>query len=635
MKKSSKRRASAFLGRLDAHPLVCDGAMGTMLYAKGAPLEACFDVLNLNEPDLVQEVHRDYILAGADIIETNTFGGNRFKLAVHGLEGKVRDINLRAVKLARDVRESTGRDVLVGGSIGPLGKYLQPVGTIDPEEARAAFREQGEALLEGGVDLIILETFSDLREITEAVLAVRATCDLPILAQMTFNEELVTFAGHTPEEVVEGLAGLGVDAIGANCSVGPSVLYDVLQAMVRCNPALPMAIQPNAGLPTRVGERLMYLSSPVYMAEYAEKMLQAGARIVGGCCGTTPGHIEAMREVVDAYDPTRVEERVHVEMRTPEPTAPETASTAEPTPLARALGRRFWVTVEFDPPRGHNVEKVIAGAKMLKARGTDSADINDGSLGRIRMGALPTALLVRNATDLDVILHFTCRDRNLMGIQADLLGAHALGIRNILSMTGDPPRQGDYINMTAVFDIDAVGLVKLVSDFNRGVDVTGKSIGEPTNFTMGIALTPEAENLDREVERFHKKVEAGAQWAQTQPIYDLAALDRFFEKAGPSPIPVIAGILPLQSHRHTEFLHNEVPGIEVPDEVRARMKDAGDRGRNVGTEMAQEILIEVRKRCAGAYLMPSFGRYEVIAEVLSVLEGDDRRLAPPAPKAAS
>jgi methionine synthase I (cobalamin-dependent)/5,10-methylenetetrahydrofolate reductase len=613
--------AAPFVARLAERPLLCDGAMGTMLYARGVPLDACFDVLNVNDPKIVQGIHAEYLAAGADCIETNTFGANRFKLGVHGLAARVREINLRGVKLARDVRESAGRDVLVLGSIGPLGKYLAPLGSVEPDEARAAFREQAEGLLEGGVDAFIVETFSDLNEMRLAVEAIRAITDLPIVTQVAFTDDGVTFLGRTAAEVVRALRELPIQAVGANCSVGSSVLYDILEQMLPEAGRLPVVIQPNAGLPSRVGERLIYLSSPGYMADYAARMITAGARMVGGCCGTTPQHIRAMREALDRHAPPRGAARVEAPKRVrPEIVeAPGVTTRAAPTPLQRKLeAGEFLVTVELDPPRGHNIEKLVQGAKLLKERGVEIVDINDGSLGRVRMSVLPTAILVREAAGLDINMHFTCRDRNLMGIQADLLGAHAMDIRNILAMTGDPPRSGDYVNATAVFDVDAIGLIRILAGMNEGLDATGNSIGEPTAFCVGVALNPAAEEPAREMERFLAKAEAGARWAQTQPVYDLEVLERFFARTRP-PIPVVVGILPLHSSRHAEFLHNEVPGITVPDEMRRRMREAGERALRVGIETAQALVRDVRGRYAGAYLMPSFGRFEVVAEVLEAL----------------
>lgn len=609
-----------FLDRLAEGPLLCDGAMGTMLYARGVPLDACFDVLNENNPKLVRAIHAEYVAAGADLIETNTFGANRFKLAVHGLAGRVREINRRGAQLAREVSESMERDVLVLGSVGPLGKYLTPLGALTEEEARFAFREQAEGLLEGGVDAFIVETFSDLREIRLALEAIRAVGNLPIIAQMAFTEEGVTFMGRTPAEVVRTLRQLPVQVIGANCSVGSSILFDILEQMLPEADRHPLSIQPNAGLPSRVGERLMYLSSPAYMAEYAARMLEAGAKIVGGCCGTTPEHIRAMRRVVERHTPSAVKVRRLSVMPAQREEAPVLRPPDAPTLLARKLqAGEFVVTVELDPPRGYNIEKLVQGAKLLKERGVGIVDINDGSLGRIRMSVLPTAVLVRDATGLDIIMHFTCRDRNLMGIQADLLGAHAMGIRNILAIKGDPPRAGDYVNTTAIFDVNAIGLIRIVEGMNRGLDATGSPIGDPTSFYAGAGLNPSAVDPDKELARLIQKVEAGARWAQTQPIYDLEALERFLARLGRPPIPILVGILPLHSYRHAEFLHNEVPGVSIPEEVRARMKAAGEKSLRVGIAMAQELLLEVRRRYAGVYLIPSFGRFEVAAEVLDCL----------------
>jgi methionine synthase I (cobalamin-dependent)/5,10-methylenetetrahydrofolate reductase len=612
----------AFSRRFGQGPLLCDGAMGTVLYARGVSPDSCFDVLNLNAPALVQSVHADYVAAGADCLETNTFGANRFKLAVHNLDGRVREINRAGVRLARDVRESTGRDVFVLGSIGPSGKYLAPLGTLSPADAREAFREQAEALVEGGVDGFVVETFSDLTEIGLAVEAIRAVTDLPIVAQMAFTDEGVTFTGHSPEEVARHLRALGVEAFGANCSVGSSVLYDVLERMVHEAAGVPLSIQPNAGLPSRIGERLIYLSSPAYMAEYAGRMVEAGARLVGGCCGTTPAHVAAMREVLDRRAPAAPRPPVRRSAPRPAPAVEQLGlATARPaTALQRKLDAgEFVVTVELDPPRGHTVDKLVQGAKLLKERGVEIVDINDGSLGRVRMSVLATALLVRDGTGLDINMHFTCRDRNLMGIQADLLGAHALDIRNILAMTGDPPRAGDYTNATAVFDVDGVGLIEVLRRMNEGLDATGNSIGEATAFCIGAALNPAAEDPDREIERFHRKVQAGARWVQTQPVYDLEQLDRFLARAGGSPVPVLVGLLPLHSFRHAEFLHNEVPGITVPEAVRRRLREAGERALRAGIELAQDLVHQVRRRYGGAYLMPSFGRFEVVAEVLDAI----------------
>ncbi len=611
----------AFTRRLGQGPLLCDGGMGSFLYARGVALDPCFDVLNVTQPRLVQSVHTEYMAVGADAVETNTFGANRFKLAAFGLDAEVRRINTQGARVARDARESSGRDAFVLGSIGPLGRYLVPLGTVTPDEARAAFREQAEALAEGGVDALIVETFADLTEIALAIEAIRSVADLPIVAQMSFTEECLTFTGRTAADVARTLRDLGVQAMGANCSVGSSILHEVLEHMLPEAGATPLTVQPNAGLPTQIGQRLIYISSPAYMAEYAGRMLDAGATIVGGCCGTTPAHIAAMREVIDRRlaTPRRVARPPRVAVREARVVA-DTAAPAEPTPLQRKLeAGEFVVTVELDPPRGHGVDKLVQGAKLLKERGVEIVDINDGSLGRVRMAVLPSALLIREATGLDVSMHFTCRDRNLMSIQAELLAAQALDIRNILAMTGDPPRTGDYVNTTAVFDVDAVGLLEVIRRLNEGLDATGTSIGSSTSFCAGAVLNPDPAEVGREVERVHRKIEAGARWLQTQPVYDLDQLERFLARCGTLSVPLVVGVLPLHSFRHAEFLHNEVPGITIPDAIRTRLRLAGDGALRVGIEMGQELVLGIRARYPGVYLMPSFGRFEVVAEVLEAL----------------
>jgi methionine synthase / methylenetetrahydrofolate reductase (NADH) len=609
-----------FNERLKNSILIADGAMGSLLH-ESVGAQRCFDELNHTEPEAVFRVHQAYIEAGAQIIETNTFGANRFKLAAFGLDAEVRRINTQGARVARDARESSGRDVFVLGSIGPLGRYLVPVGTVTPDEARAAFREQAEALVEGGVDALIAETFADLTEITLAIEAIRSVADLPIVAQLSFTEECLTFTGRTAAEVARTLRELGVQAMGANCSVGSSILYEVLEQMLPEAGAIPLAIQPNAGLPAQIGQRLIYISSPAYMAEYAGRMLEVGATIVGGCCGTTPSHIAAMREVVDRRlaTPRRTARPPRVAPRESRSVA-DAAAPRESTPLQRKLeAREFVVTVELDPPRGHAVDKLVQGAKLLKERGVEIVDINDGSLGRVRMAVLPTALLIREATGLDVSMHFTCRDRNLMSIQAELLAAQALDIRNILAMTGDPPRTGDYVNTTAVFDVDAVGLLEVIRRLNEGLDATGTSIGSSTAFCAGAVLNPAPTEVGREIERVHRKIEAGARWLQTQPVYDLEQFERFVAQCGTLPVPLVVGVLPLHSFRHAEFLHNEVPGITIPDRIRTRLREAGDGALRVGIEMGQELVLGIRARFPGVYLMPSFGRFEVVAEVLDAL----------------
>ncbi|HYI14704.1 MAG TPA: bifunctional homocysteine S-methyltransferase/methylenetetrahydrofolate reductase [Thermomicrobiales bacterium] len=616
--------AHPFLERIRSGPMLCDGAMGTMLHTNGVPLDACFDELNLTRRDEILAIHRDYIAAGADIIETNTFGANQFRLAEHRLEGRVRDINFRGAKLASEAREISGVPVLIAGSIGPTGRAQMPFGLIDPDGVRAAFREQIEALLEGGVDLLLFETISALDEMREAVRAAREVSDLPIVASMTFSDDGRTFAGHSPQEVVNVLQGLEVDVIGVNCSVGPRPVLDVLAEMREYTAGVQLSGQPNAGWPMQVGDRVIYPSSPDYFANYVTEALDLGVRLVGGCCGTTPAHIKSMRAALDAWAGSSSA----VVVSAPPQRKIELLPPEEPTQLARKIGRDFVVSVELDPPRGLNPEKMLAGARLLKEAGVDAVNVADSPMARVRMSALALCFLVQTEVGVETILHFTTRDRNLMGLQSDLLGAHALGVRNILALTGDPPSLGDYPNATAVYDIDSTGLAKVLHSMNEGTDAMGSPIGMQASFTIAVAVDPTRDDLPQEADRLRRKIGGGADLVMTQPVYEMATWRDFLaiyqERHGPLTVPVMLGILPLQSHRHTEFLYNEVPGIRPTDVIRERMRVAGNQGRKVGVEIAQELLLEARDEVHGVYIMPSFHRYETAAEVLNVLH--DRRL---------
>ena len=611
---------SPFLARLAKAPLLADGAMGTLLFERGIPFERCFDELNLTDPLLVETIHREYLAAGAELIETNTFGASPTRLESHGLGAKARVIARQGVKVARNAREIAGTTAFVGGSMGPLGRHLEPFGTITVAEAERAFREQAEGLLEGGLDVFMLETFQDLTEILAAIRAVRGlTTSVPIVAQMTFGTDGKTRYGHTAPLIARALRLAGADVIGVNCGVGPQPALEVLQQLVAAAEGTPVSIMPNAGLPQFVDGRYVYMSSPDYFADFAARAVEAGARLVGGCCGTTPAHIRAMRERLASHLPaehlpTGAEVRV-LEPAQGEDAAPE--STEEPS-LLRKLRAKFTVSVEIDPPRGINTQKVLAGAKLMAERGVDCINIADSPMARIRMSAMSLAWQIRGLfPQVEVILHYTTRDRNLMGLQSDLLGAHAVGLRNILCLTGDPPSLGDYPNMTAVYDTNSVGLIGIVGKMNHGTDESGSAIGGSTNFAIGCAVNPTSDKLDWELDHFRKKLDAGAQFVMTQPVYELAAWERFLEKlGGPPKIPLLIGILPLQSFRHAEFLHNEVPGIQVPDWIRQRMHEAGNEGQKVGVELARDLLVQCRSSANGVYLMPSFGRYENCLDVL-------------------
>jgi homocysteine S-methyltransferase len=616
---------SPFLDRLAQGPLLADGAMGTLLFQKGVPFERCFDELNITHAALVEEIHREYLAAGAELVETNTFGANAVRLSAHALEDKARVLARQGAKVARNAREIAGTVAFVAGSMGPLGKALIPFGPVSPADAEAAFRSQAEGLLEGGVDVFILETFQDLNEILAALRAIKSvTAEVPVIAQMTFGQDGKTRYGHTPALVVRALKQAGADVVGLNCGMGPQATLELLEQFVAAAEGTPVSAMPNAGLPQFVEGRYVYLSSPEYFADFAARAIALGVRIIGGCCGTTPAHIRAMRERLASHLPAEALPS-GAEVRVLEPVAaPEAVSDSEEPSLLRLMRQRFTVSVEIDPPRGIQTQKVMAGARLMAERGVDCINVADSPMARIRMSAMAlTTLFRRELPTMELILHYTTRDRNLMALQSELLGAHALGLRNILCLTGDPPSLGDYPNMTAVYDTDSVGLIKIVRQLNEGTDQAGAAIGGRTGFAVGCGVNPTAEDLPKEMDRFRRKLDAGVQYVMTQPVYELDSWKRFLDAVGGMPkVPLLIGILPLQSFRHAEFLHNEVPGIQIPDWIRRRMHDAGNEGQKVGVELARALLAECRDLANGVYLMPSFGRYENCLEVLEgVLDG--------------
>ncbi len=618
---------SPFLTALEQRVLLADGAMGTLLHSRGIAHHACLEALVLDDPDVVRRVHEDYIAAGADIIETNTFGANRFRLARHGLESNVRDINFKAARLARDAREIHGYPVFVAGAIGPTGRMLATAGDVRPGEVRAAIREQAEALLEGGVDLLILETFPDIAELREAILAIKSACDLPVVAQLTFQRDGRTYAGEPPDEVANIASALGADVAGVNCSLGPQSALEVLDQMA-ANTAIRLSAMPNAGLPKFMDGRLVYPATPDYYAEYTKKLVLAGANIVGGCCGTTPEHTAAMREMLAGEWNTRgraaASERTTrssvITVAGPGSAGVEAADHVErPRTLREKLAAgEFVVSVELDPPRGLNPRKAIEGAAHLQALGADCINIGDSPMARVRMSAIALAVLIEQRVGIETIIHFTSRDRNLMAIQSDLLGAHALGIRNIIALTGDPPSGGDYARATGVWDVDSIGFIRILKMLNGGTDWAGNSIGKGTDFFVACAANPTADDVDLEIDRVKRKIEAGADVLMTQQIYSAEILRSFLERLGPIDIPMMIGIMPLQSHRHTEFIHNELAGVFVPEPVRERMRLAGENGVAEGIAQAGELLEACRPLVQGTYLVPSFGRYEVVGELVTL-----------------
>ncbi len=602
--------------RLAKAPIVCDGAMGTSLYGRGVMVSRCFDELNLSNPKLVQSVHQEYLSVGVDLLETNTFGANRVKLQPHGFGDSVVRVNETGARIAREVAEQNGHGALVAGSMGPLGRPVAPLGTISEERATGYFHEQAEGLLEGGVGLIILETFSDLREIKLAYQAVRSLAgDVAIVAQMTFGDDGNTPLGASPEKVVRELTELGADVVGANCSLGPQMMLAVLERMSAAT-STPLSIQPNAGLPEVVEGRVLYLCSPEYVAHFAKRFLEAGAFIVGGCCGMTPAHIGAMVGVARALGSARtvIEVSSRVEPLGEKEPVPREAKSR----LARSLGRKFVVSVEMDPPKGADPGVFLEKAQWLKEQEVDYINIGDGPRASARMSAVSFAILLEQKVGIETILHYQCRDRNLIGIQSDLLGAQSLGLRNILAVTGDPPKLGDYPHATAVFDVDSVGLVKILSRLNRGLDLAANPLGPPLAFHIGVGANPGARDLDTEIRKLERKVEAGAEYCLTQPVYEARYLEKFLESISGFRVPVLVGILPLVSYRNAEFLNNEVPGMSIPDGIRERLRKAPSKKevQLVGVDIAREALTAARELAEGAYLMPPFNRFELAARVI-------------------
>jgi len=597
----------------DGRVHVLDGAMGTMLYSRGVFVNVSYDELNLSQPELVQEVHHAYVQAGAEILETNTFGANPVKLSSYGLDDDTEAINRAAVEIAR--RAAQGR-ALVVGAIGPLGIRLEPWGPTAKEEAIGLFSRQARGLLEGGVDGFILETFSDINELEAALCALKPLTDLPVIAQMTVGQDGNTSYGTTVETIATQLTGWGADVVGLNCSVGPAAMLDAIERMAERTDR-PISAQPNAGLPRAVDDRRIYLASPEYMASYARRMIQAGARFVGGCCGTTPDHIRQIRAYVASLQPRIVSAEPSAEQGSPRGVQP--VPLGNRSGLGRKLASGEWIqTVEVSPPRGWNPADMVQACQSLRGAGIDAVAVLDSARAQSRMGVVPAALIIQRETGLETVFHYTCRDRNMLGMLSDLLGAAAGGLRNVLVVTGDPPALGPYPDATAVFDIDSIGLTNLLHRLNQGLDPGGNQIGEPTQYVVGVAVN-QGSDSQRELERFAWKVDAGADFAVTQPVFDLEHLERFLDRARPS-IPVIAGIWPLTSLRNAEFLANEVPGVHIPPSVLDRMRKAQEHGsaaaRAEGILIAAEMIRAVRPLARGVQVSTPLGRTDAALETL-------------------
>jgi len=611
--------ATDLLARIKRSPVLCDGAMGTLLYARGVFINRCYDELNLSQPDLIRAIHHDYLQAGAEIIETNTFGANAFRLARHSIADKVGDINRAGARLAREAAKSF--DVWVAGSVGPLGTRIEPLGKTSFEEARQAFREQIAALAESGVDLLMFETFGYLEELHQAMLAAKDVgAKLPLVVQVTIDEDGNCLDGSDPETFTPRLEEWGADVIGCNCSVGPVAMLDAIER-VRAATSLPLAAQPNAGIPRSVEGRNIYLCSPEYMASYARKFIAAGVRIVGGCCGTTPDHIRVMKSALRVGEARSKTAPVSVAGGVTAPVSIPVQSLEQRSPIGAKLSRGEFVTmVEIVPPKGTDIRKEIEGSRFLKSVGVDAVNIPDSPRASARMSNQALSLLVQREAGIDAILHYTCRDRNVLCIQSDLLGAAAVGIKNLICITGDPPKMGNYPDATAVFDVDAIGLVNIVHNLNRGLDLGGNPIGAGTGFVIGVGANPGLTDLDEEIRRFEFKVEAGAEYAVTQPVFDIRLLENFLRRIEHCRIPVVAGIWPLVSVRNAEFMKNELR-VSVPDAILERMAKAQtpEAAREEGIAIAREMLVAVRNTVQGAQISAPQGRYSSAVDVLEAL----------------
>jgi homocysteine S-methyltransferase len=611
----------SFADIFGSRPILADGAMGTVLYARGVFINRCYDELNISDPGLILAVHEEYLQAGAEILETNTFGANRFRLARHGLAGKVAEINAAGVRLAREavahLKEKQAGEAWVAGSVGPLGVRLEPIGKVGLDEARAAFVEQIRALVSAGVDMLIVETMPALNEAREALLASEeAAPELPVLVMVTVDDESNCLDGSSPQQAAALLTEWGADAVGVNCSTGPATVLTAVEAM-RAATSVPIAAMPNAGMPRAVEGRNIYLCSPEYMASFARKAIAGGAQIVGGCCGTTPNHIRAMRSAMRAIDAQarKAESDTHAALSTETPPAPLSQRSRVGALVAQGA---FITLVEIVPPRGINCTMEIEGAQLLAQLGVHAINVPDSPRASARMSAQSLCIQIQQHTSIETILHYTCRDRNILSIQSDLLGASSIGLHNILCLTGDPPKLGNYPDATAVFDVDAIGLVNIVRRLNHGLDIGNNSIGASTNFTIGVAANPGAPDIEHELRRFHYKVEAGAEYVITQPVFEVRLLEDFLKRIEGYRIPVIAGIWPLTSLRNAEFMKNDLR-VSMPEEIMLRMAqaDTAEAARREGTRIAREMLEAVRPLVQGVQVSAPFGRYITAAEVIA------------------
>ncbi|MFL6354218.1 MAG: bifunctional homocysteine S-methyltransferase/methylenetetrahydrofolate reductase [Bryobacteraceae bacterium] len=614
-------RVAEFRKKLESGIVLADGAMGTMLYTKGVFINRCFDELNLSSPQLVREIHQEYVKAGADVLESNTFGGNRLRLTAFGLGEKLFAVNQAGVRVAR---EAAGDKAFVAGAIGPLGTQIEPLGPLSFREARSIFKEQAEALLSAGVDLLVLETFYELNELREAIFAAReaAGSEMVVMAQVTVDDEGTLRDGTNTLTFTKSLNEWPVDVIGVNCSAGPKVVLETIEKMAP-HTAKPLSAMPNAGVPANVEGRNIYLCSPEYMSQYARRFLQAGVRVMGGCCGTTPEHIKLICSEIRSLQPvqrTAAATPVIEEGKPPVKPLPN-VPIAEKSELGAKLATgKFVAFVEILPPRGIDASKEIAGARLCREHGIDCINVPDGPRASARMSAQVTCQLIQQQAGIEAVLHFCCRDRNILSIQSELLGAHTTGVRNLICITGDPPRMGAYPDATAVFDVDSIGLTNIVNNLNQGLDIGGNPIGSQTALLLGVGANPGALNMDEELRRFAWKVEGGAEYVVTQPVFDLNLVELFLKKTEQYKLPIIAGIWPLTSYRNAEFMVNELR-VPVPEQYMERMRkaDTAEKARAEGIAIAQEMSRRVRSMVQGVQLSAPFGRYEMAVQVAEVL----------------
>ncbi len=610
-----------FRDRLKLGPILCDGAMGTLLDLYEYD-ELPHEIQNIRNPDIVERLHCEYIEAGSEIIETNTFSANRFRLKDYHLEDKIREINLAGVEIAR---RAAGDKVYVAGAVGPTGKLMEPIGKVKRQQVRDAFKEQVEFLLEGRIDLIMLETFVSTQELDEAIEAVKSLTNIPLIAQKAFAEDGSILAGNYPIEVVEHIIEKGVDIVGANCTVGPQRMFGIIRNLHK--EGIYLVAQPAAGIPSLQDGRSIYHTSPEYLATYARELVQSGVTIIGACCGSTPAHIRAIRDAIKDVQIKKIDIKASANPSTDGRLVPleakkELQYDAEKfrkSKFARNIGKKVLTTVELDIPRGVDMRKVIEGAQKCYELGVDAVNITDGARARLRMSPVAVSQLIMQKVGIETITHFTARDKNLLAIQADLLGSHALGIKNLLCITGDPANIGDYPQARSVFDVDSIGLIKAVSSMNRGVDLLGHTIGEPTSFLIACAANPLAADIDLEIERLEKKAEAGVEIIFTQPLYELKTLEDFIKRIEVLHLPLMVGVLPLRSYKHTDFLHNEVPGMIIPEKIREKIRNAGNDAAKVGIELSKEFIKKATQFVHGIYMMPPFGKYNVVSELMEAI----------------